>query len=663
MELRTRQVSFRANLLLIFLTVATVAMSSTSLAALQETASPPPVSTTSFTATGDARVESGSPDANFGAQLMLSADTNPETQSYLQFTFTGLQEPVTRATLRVFVSGGSSDGPAVLTTGTGWTESGITWNNRPAPTSTAVDDLGVVTSGAWAEFNVTSLVGGNGTYAFAVVGTSDDGVDMHSRENGTTQPQVEITTGGTPVSVSAALSGGTYTSPLDVALSASEPATIYYTVDGAQPTATSAVYSAPIPIAISTTLRFFAVTPDDRSSQTVQEVYTIQVTGFRNLSYGGNTAAPTAKDAQSKLWYADGTWWGSLFHAGSGSYRIFRLDTATQTWVDTGTVIDARFLGSHGKLDALWDGSKLYIVTHRYASSGDVKAKVMRFSYTGGAFSQDVAVDVDTLTGPEVVTIAKDSTGTLWLTWMFDNQIYVTHSSGNDETWVPPYVLPVLGSTVSADDISAVVSFAGKIGVMWSNQAENTMNFAYHVDGAPDTDWTGEVAFQVSGDAEAADDHINVKADSTGRVFVATKTSLNRAGDPLVHLLVRGTDGAWTSHTFGTVGDNHTRAIVQLDESAGVAYVFAAQPCCNGGAIVYKSASLATLDFPPGLGTPVIASDIDTTINNVTSTKQSVSAETGLVILAADDTTRTYLHNFLPLESESGVDSRRSPMG
>jgi hypothetical protein len=60
------------------------------------------------------------------------------------------------------------------------------------------------------------------------------------------------------------------------------------------------------------------------------------------------------------------------------------------------------------------------------------------------------------------------------------------------------------------------------------------------------------------------------------------------------------------------------------------------------------------LFFVPGLGTPAIVSPLDTKINNVTSTKQSVSGQTDLVILASDHLTRFYLHNYFDLGDPTG---------
>lgn len=47
--------------------------------------------------------------------------------------------------------------------------------------------------------------------------------------------------------------------PLSVTLVANQPATIYFTIDGSSPTTSSAVYSVPIPVSATSTIRYFAV--------------------------------------------------------------------------------------------------------------------------------------------------------------------------------------------------------------------------------------------------------------------------------------------------------------------------------------------------------------------------------------------------------------------
>src|SRR5207249_4987629 len=82
----------------------------------------------------------------------------------------------------------------------------------------------------------------------------------------------------TPPTVSASPAGGTYTSAKSVTLAASEPATIYYTKDGTTPTTSSAVYSSPISIGTSTTLKFYAKDTAGNIGIVVTKVYTIDTT-------------------------------------------------------------------------------------------------------------------------------------------------------------------------------------------------------------------------------------------------------------------------------------------------------------------------------------------------------------------------------------------------
>ncbi len=59
--------------------------------------------------------------------------------------------------------------------------------------------------------------------------------------------------------VNANPAGGLYNTTKNVVLTANEPATIYYTTNGSNPTTSSAQYSAPIAISANTVLKFFAV--------------------------------------------------------------------------------------------------------------------------------------------------------------------------------------------------------------------------------------------------------------------------------------------------------------------------------------------------------------------------------------------------------------------
>lgn len=79
-----------------------------------------------------------------------------------------------------------------------------------------------------------------------------------------------------PGATSANPAGGVYNEPANVTLTATEPATIYYTTDGSEPTTASNVYSDPVHLTDDTLLRFFAVDLAGNEEPTKkQETYTI----------------------------------------------------------------------------------------------------------------------------------------------------------------------------------------------------------------------------------------------------------------------------------------------------------------------------------------------------------------------------------------------------
>jgi PKD repeat protein len=384
--------------------------------------------------------------------------------------------------------------------------------------------------------------------------------------------------------------------------------------------------------------------------------------GHEGPSFVSSGGTASGSKPESKLWFHDGLWWGSLWDTDTNDFHIHRLDLASSTWVDTGVALDDR---PTTRADVLWDGTKLYVASHRYTStpSAGYPARLYRFSYdaTHKTWTRDPGFPAtihDYRT--ETMVIDKDTTGVLWATWVRDQRVYVSHTAGNDATWVTPYVLPGIGTTVDPDDISSVIAFQppggpGRIGVMWSNQTTSTVYFATHDDGAPDGSWTTTAALQGS---KLADDHVNLKAagDGSGRVFAAVKTSNTTAATPLVMLLTLDpTSGAWSSRPVANVSDSHTRPIVVIDQGAALARVVMTGPQPpatsgqNGGSIYEKTAPLADPIFATGLGTPIIRDADVPDMNDPSSTKQPLDGSTGMVILAGNDTTDRYWWSFDPL--------------
>ncbi|GAA1627125.1 Ig-like domain-containing protein [Georgenia ruanii] len=387
--------------------------------------------------------------------------------------------------------------------------------------------------------------------------------------------------------------------------------------------------------------------------------------GYRDFSYGSSISAPTGDKPQSKLWYNDNSWWGVLYNATSKQWEIYKFDVASQSWSTTGTSLETR---KPVQADTLWDGSKLYVIFHvkDTSSLADVRVGFTRLSYDAArkTYSIDSGFPVTAATRKvESAVLDKDSTGKLWVVFTdtrgTGRTVYVTHTTTSDTKWIAPYELPVAGANnLKSDDIATLVATGGKIGVLWSNQLDQRLYFATHTDGTDDSAGSWQRKEALCDQPRCADDHLNIKSvdAASGKVFAVVKTSLNdgsnaKPGDPLIMLYKFDiATAAYTSRVAWTVAENVTRAIVVLDTTNSRAYTFAAGPCCSGGIVYSKSVPFdLSSGFPSGLGTPVIKSAADPKINNVTSTKQSVSSKSGLLILAGDDSTRYYVHAYLPL--------------
>jgi hypothetical protein len=368
---------------------------------------------------------------------------------------------------------------------------------------------------------------------------------------------------------------------------------------------------------------------------------------------------PTAQKDQSKLWYAEGTWWAILVSSQRAVLTIHRLDAASQQWVDTGTVVDER---TNASPDALWDGSVLVVASAGAGSGTSAAARISRFRYeaSDGRYHLDPDFPVRISDrGVEGIVVARDSRGVLWAAWTQAGQVFVSHSLSDDAVWSGAAPLPWPDAKAKPDDIAAVIAYGGdRIGVVWTNQDRGGIYFASRRDGDPDTDWTPPEA-ALSG-AGLADDHINAKATADGRILVAVKTSQNDGGNPnpdapLVLLLERTPDGTWHQHLFGRVEDHHTRPIVVVDDRASVVYVFATSPGI-GGTVYVKWSPLASIEFPSGLGLPVFAGTNGAVMADPTAAQAPVDAATGFVVLAFDRAAHRYVHAII-----GGPDATASP--
>ena len=195
-----------------------------------------------FVAEADSRVPEAKPDINFGRDTVLYVDggaTDPDIESYIRFTVTGISGAVSSAQLRVHVTDATRNGPALYTTSNTWTETGLTWNNRSARTSGVLEDKGALAVSSWVDYNVTNVITGNGTYSFILATDAADLLGLSSRE-GSSAPQLVVTLADTPTAPSTASPTPTTIQPTATMVApTSTPTTVLPSPTAILPTATS----------------------------------------------------------------------------------------------------------------------------------------------------------------------------------------------------------------------------------------------------------------------------------------------------------------------------------------------------------------------------------------------------------------------------------------
>jgi hypothetical protein len=151
----------------------------------------------SFIAEADAQVKEANPNKNYGGFTTLQVDggEDPDVESFIRFTVTGITDSIQRAQLRVYnTTNASRHGPSIYATDPSWSENEITWESRPGRVGGPLDSAGSIPKDTWVEYNVTSFVKGDGVFSFVLVTDSKDAATFSSRQ-GNQPPQLVITVG------------------------------------------------------------------------------------------------------------------------------------------------------------------------------------------------------------------------------------------------------------------------------------------------------------------------------------------------------------------------------------------------------------------------------------------------------------------------------------
>jgi hypothetical protein len=151
-----------------------------------------------FGAIADAYVDENAPSTNFGSSTELLADATAERITYLRFAVTGIDHRhVLRARVQMTVasntSASSDRGGVMYAMSPGaWGEATVTYGTLPDIDGQRLASVAAVSSGDVVTFDVTDAVTADGSYDFALISESADGVAYRSRESSSGRPRLVV---------------------------------------------------------------------------------------------------------------------------------------------------------------------------------------------------------------------------------------------------------------------------------------------------------------------------------------------------------------------------------------------------------------------------------------------------------------------------------------
>ncbi len=176
----------------------------------------------------DATIRADRPTRTYGTTTGLTVDNSPVQNTLMRFVVSGVgADAVTHASLRLFVTNPSPvAGTVYAVSSQTWTES-VTWATAPPADFLPISTVNGAALNTWVDFDVTSLIRGDGTYSVRITSSSNDGATYTSREGTSTQrPQLVVTatttadTTNPTASITAPVSGATVSGQTPIAVDA-----------------------------------------------------------------------------------------------------------------------------------------------------------------------------------------------------------------------------------------------------------------------------------------------------------------------------------------------------------------------------------------------------------------------------------------------------------
>ncbi|OAB47599.1 DUF7594 domain-containing protein [Paenibacillus antarcticus] len=148
----------------------------------------------------DSYVQQSNPTSNYGTttSLIIKNDPTASRSAFLKFNLTGTAG-ITSAKLRVYGSASFNTTLSAYPTSDNWTQSSITWNNKPA-TGISVGSVSMSNTSTYYEIDVTSYVTAESTgdviASFMLQESAGKYTTFNSNENTTNKPQLIVISSG-----------------------------------------------------------------------------------------------------------------------------------------------------------------------------------------------------------------------------------------------------------------------------------------------------------------------------------------------------------------------------------------------------------------------------------------------------------------------------------
>lgn len=251
--------------------------------------------------------------------------------------------------------------------------------------------------------------------------------------------------------------------------------------------------------------------------------------------------SPTRDKPQSKLWYSDNCWWAILPRA-SGPSLWQRTNHGWKEHPEVATKLN----GVPGRAD-VWAENNQVTAVGVADSSLTVFRLINKVSSSGVHWKSKILSKLfPPSTCPiETATIAKDGKGNWWVAATADSKVCLWFSSNNGKNWAAPFIL---AEGIHEDDICSITPLKGGVGVIWSDQVRDAILMRVHKDVNPVGMWEKEEVAD-SGN-KTADDHLNSVLVSDGTLWLTTKNSVDKAGQPQFVLRIRSVDGKWVNKPY-----------------------------------------------------------------------------------------------------------------